>query len=133
MDEYGRTPLHYAASESKVGEVLKRLASGANPDAQDDNGWTALHFAAQSVSPECTEALLQAGANLRLTDSYGNTALWRAVFCAKGDGSVISLLRTAGADPLAKNLKGVTPVSLSRTIANHDIAKYFFDVIDTGA
>jgi uncharacterized protein len=131
VDEYGRTPLHYAAAEANASEVSKLLASGADRDAQDDNGWTPLHFAAQSVSSECTEKLLGAGANIRLTDSYGNTALWRAVFCSKGNGAVIKLLRTAGADPLAKNSKGTSPVSLSRTMANFEITQFFSDIPDT--
>jgi ankyrin repeat protein len=130
VDEYGRTPLHYAAAESRPDEVAKLVAAGADANAQDDNGWSPLHFAAQAVSSNCTAALLRAGADTSLHDSYGNTALWRAVFSSKEDGSVIRLLREAGANPLAKNKHGISPTSLARTIANFDVAQYFTDIAD---
>lgn len=128
VDAYGRTPLHYAAADSKASDVADLLAAGADPNAQDDNGWSALHFAAQAVSAECAQALLQAGASVSLRDSFGNTALLRAVFSSRGNGSVIRVLREAGADPHASNNHGVSPVSLARTIANHDVAQFFSDI-----
>jgi ankyrin repeat protein len=70
VDEYGRTPLHYAAADGKVDHVVKHLKAGANPNLQDDNGWSPLHFAAQAVSPGAAEALLAAGADTGLRDSF---------------------------------------------------------------
>jgi uncharacterized protein len=128
VDEYGRTPLHYAAADGKVEEVIRLLSGGANPSAQDDDGWSPLHFAAQAVSPGATEALLAAGAQTELKDSSGNTALSTAVFASRGNGSVIQLLRAAGADPYAANSSGVTPLSLARTIANFDVRQFFTDL-----
>ncbi len=60
VDEYGRTPLHYAASDGVEEEVARLLAAGMNPNAADDNGWTPLHYAAQAQSAEATRALLAA-------------------------------------------------------------------------
>ena len=128
VDEYGRTPLHYAASESRPDEVARLLTAGANVNLQDDNGWSPLHFAAQASSPECTSMLLRAGASVSLRDSAGNTALSKAVFSSRGSGAVILLLREAGADPLATNKHGVTPMGLARTIANYDVAQFFSDI-----
>jgi ankyrin repeat protein len=108
--------------------VIRLLATGANPNAQDNNGWSALHFAAQAVSSCVTEALLAAGAQTELKDSFGNTALWRAVFESRGNGSVIQLLHRAGADPHAANSSGVTPLSLARTIANYNVHQFFTDL-----
>jgi len=48
VDEYGRTPLHYAAAEGNAEDVVKYLKAGNNPNLQDDNGWSPLHFAAQA-------------------------------------------------------------------------------------
>ena len=128
VDEYGRMPLHHAAAEDQVEEVIRLLATGVNPNVQDDNGWSPLHFAAQAVSPGATEALLAAGAQTELRDSFGNTALSTAVFASRGNGSVIQLLRRAGADPHAANSSGVTPLSLARTIANFNVRQFFTDL-----
>jgi ankyrin repeat protein len=128
VDEYGRAPLHYAAAGGQVDEVIRLLAAGADPNAQDDNGWSPLHFAAQAVSAGATEALLAAGAQTMLTDSFGNTPLFRAVFASKGNGAVIQLLRSAGADPHTENTNGVTPLGLARTIGNYNVAQFFSDL-----
>jgi len=111
-----------------MSQIKELLQQGADPNAQDDNGWSPLHFAAQAVSAPVTVALLEGGADIAIRDRFGNSPLFRAVFCSRGDGSVIQLLRSAGADPRAPNSSGVTPVALARTIANYDVAQFFFDI-----
>jgi ankyrin repeat protein len=128
MDEYGRTPLHYAASDAMDERVTALITHGHNPNAKDDNGWTPLHFAAQSNASRCVKILLDAGADSSLEDSNGNSPLLRAVFSSKGDGAVIRELRAAGADPTQKNLSGVSPISLAGTIANYPVAQFFSDM-----
>lgn len=128
VDEYGRTPLHYAALDADAVRVTQLLAGGADPGAPDDDGWTPLHFAAQAFAPEVCEALLRAGAAVDPADSYGNTPLWRAVFDSQGRGDVIALLRRYGADPWRANASGISPVALARTIANFDVQRYFSDL-----
>ncbi len=125
LDEYGRTPLHYAAADGLADEVSRLLSTGADTNAQDDDGWTPLHFAAQANSSAVTAALLSAGANTELKDSYGNTPLFNAVFASQGDGTVIQLLINAGANPNAANLSDVTPLSLAKSIANYNISQFF--------
>ena len=128
VDRAGRTPLHYAAVDGATAEAVRLLAVGADPAAADDNGWTPLHFAAQAGSCDIVRALIAAGATVDARDSYGNTPLFRAVYASEGDGAVIALLRAAGADPLAANDSGVTPLALARTIANFDVARFFADL-----
>lgn len=128
LDEYGRTALHYAANDGDVERCRALLQAGAGPNAQDDNGWTPLHFAAQAYSAPVTALLLDASANPQLRDSFGNTPLHKAVFCSRGDGSVIAHLRNAGADPNALNNHGVSPVSLARSVGNYDLAQFFADI-----
>lgn len=128
VDEYGRTPLHYAAAEANADSVHSLLAGGADPNAQDNNGWTPLHFAAQATSVRVTQQLLEAGAEIDARDSYGNTPLSGAAFSSKGRGELILLLRGAGADCWAQNNYGVSPVSLARGIGNYDVARFFADL-----
>jgi ankyrin repeat protein len=128
LDEYGRTSLHYAARDGDEALCRMILAEGGDPNAQDDNGWSPLHFAAQATAPRVAEMLLRAGASHSLRDSFGNTALFRAVFSSRGDGSVISLLRQAGADVFAVNNHGVSPFSLAHTIGNYNVTQFFADM-----
>ncbi len=128
IDEYGRTPLHYAAAGGDSKQAQALIHEGADVNAQDDNGWTPLHCAAQADSATVTSDLIEAGAIVAIRDNFGNTPLFRAVFTSKGDGSVIELLRSAGADPNAPNDSGVTPLELARTIANYDLAQFFSDL-----
>jgi uncharacterized protein len=132
VDRYGRTPLHLAAQAGAFGLVERLLGEGVDPDAADDDGRTALHFAAQANSAEVAAVLLAAGARVDPRDAYGNTPLSPAVFNSRGEGALINLLRSHGADPFAANASGQTPVGLARLIANFDTAQYFSDLPPAG-
>jgi ankyrin repeat protein len=128
VDELGRTELHYAVLENKVDLVRSLLAAGADASAKDKAGWTPLHAAAQGHATEAAALLIQSHAQIDAEDAHGNTPLFRAVFESKGRGDMIALLRKAGADPNHKNHHGVSPLSLSRTIANYNVAQFFSDL-----
>lgn len=128
VDRLGRTPLHVAAIEGSFEDASRLVAAGADPNAQDDNGWTPLHFAAQSSALQIASLLLASGAEVDRRDSNGNSALFRAVFSCTGDGTLIAMLRAKGADSACENNHGVSPVTLSRTIANRDVSQFFSDL-----
>ena len=128
VDEYGRTPLHHAASDADVARVAALLGEGANPGLPDDDGWTPLHFAAQAQAVEVVRRLLEAGAPVDATDADGNTPLWRAAFYSSCPTELIVLLRRAGADPCRANLHGVTPLQLVRDTATPVLAPLFADL-----
>jgi uncharacterized protein len=128
VDWFGRTPLHYSASEGNAESVAHLIGEGADPNAKDKNGWSPLHFASQAGSGPVVQLLLNANAVVEEPDSNGNTPLFRAVFNSKGDGTIISLLRQAGADALRENKHGVSPLDLARAIANYDVAQFFSDL-----
>jgi ankyrin repeat protein len=127
-DEYGRTPLHYAARDDRPEAVRELLALDLDPSAADDDGWTPLHFAAQAQTPTVVALLLEAGAAVDIRDSYGNTPLWRATLESKGRGEVIQLLRSEGADQWCANKSLVSRVLLARTIANFPVAQFYADL-----
>ena len=128
VDEYGRTPLHYAAADGDVAVCSTLVGAGADPNAADDNGWTALHFAAQAQSPDVTTVLLKAGASKEVKDNCGNTPLWRATMTSRGRGDVIAKLRDAGADPYALNNFGHSPIGIARSVDNHPLASFYADL-----
>jgi uncharacterized protein len=130
LDREGRSDLHYAARDGDLQSVQKLVTAGADVNLQDKMGWTPLHFAAQARSEVVTKHLLEHGASVEIEDAYGNTPLFRAAFDSRGDGSVIRALRAAGADPKRKNKRGVSALSLARTIANYDVAQFFNDIKD---
>ena len=128
VDRAGRTPLHYAASEDDVAEVVRLLAEGADVDAADKRGFTPLHFACQEWAVGAAAALLDRGAAVDPVNAFGNTPLFVAVSSSRGRGELIQMLREHSADPLRANNGGHTPVSLARLIANYDVAQYFEDL-----
>ncbi len=120
LDYYGRTELMLATVARDVEKVSELIKSGADIDAADKNGWTALHFAAQNQDLEIANWLLSAGAAVDPRDVYGNTPLSKAVFNFSDDGRLIELLLSHGADRHQQNNYGVSPYSLSQSIANYD-------------
>lgn len=133
VDRVGRTALHYAAADGDVSNVRKRLAEGIAPDTADADGWTPLHFAAQSNAADIAKLLLESGATVDPRDSHGNTPLAKAVFNSRGDGDMIKLLRSNGADPYVQNEYGISPLKLARTIANYDVRQFFNDLPEDAA
>lgn len=74
-NQYGRTPLHYAAQGEAPELVAALVKAGAKPNAPDKRGgWTPLHLAAWfSKKPAVAAALLAAGADPAARDKKGKT------------------------------------------------------------
>ena len=128
VDQLGRTELHYAVAEKDLGKVKALIKAKADINKQDKQGWTPLHFAAQENALLIAELLIEAGALINIQDEYGNTPLFRAVFNSRGNGDLIKLLRSRGADPYAANKSGQTPLGLARLVANYPVAQFFADL-----
>jgi ankyrin repeat protein len=128
IDQSGRSALHYASAEGDVARVRELIESGDDPNLPDQQGATPLHLAAQEQCLEAVSLLLEAEAAVDAQDQHGNSPLFTAVFNSCGDGSVIALLRAAGADPWLVNRHGQSPLGLARLIANYDIARFFDDL-----
>lgn len=106
-DRAGRVPLHYAASDGEVEKVRKLLQETDNPDPADAEGWTPLLFAARAAHTDIVRLLLDAGAQVDAVTEKGYPALyWAIVGAGKDPVGTIQLLRSRGADPAAKTMKG---------------------------
>ena len=66
-DEYGSTPLHYAAYRGATVSCLFLLQNGADINAVDDRGNTPLAYAVYGKHEGCALILLQKGASVNVT------------------------------------------------------------------
>lgn len=101
------------------------LSENAAVNAADEQGFTALHLACLGNRDDVAEALLGAGASVDPVDAWGDTPLFRAVFNAGGDPTLVHRLVAAGADPDRQNAHGVSPRQLAETIGSEDTSGYF--------
>jgi ankyrin repeat protein len=127
-DKAGRSELHHAVVDRDLERLKELVRQGMSVNLADRDGWTPLHFAAQNNDAEIARFLLDSGASVNPRDSNGDCPLFTAVFNSRGRGELIELLRQHGADTMSKNKSGVSPVSLARTIANYDVARFFDDI-----
>jgi murein DD-endopeptidase MepM/ murein hydrolase activator NlpD len=76
QDQYGQTPLMYAASSSTNPDILEALLkAGATINAQTSAGWTALMYAARDTKKlETALLLMNAGADPTLKNADGQSA-----------------------------------------------------------
>ncbi|KAI1037809.1 hypothetical protein LB503_009571 [Fusarium chuoi] len=119
-DQYGNTPLHYAAKNySNCGQehtdIFQYLCDrGADSSMFNKKGETALHSLCSHdggwpIDTAAIEILLGHGAKITDTDNEGNTPLNLAVKNL-GNLEAIAFMLNHGADIRAKNLKGNTPL-----------------------
>ncbi|QLG88568.1 ankyrin repeat domain-containing protein [Chitinibacter bivalviorum] len=94
-DEYGKTPLIWAATFSHLPLVGLLLSRNASPEACDLGGYTALHWAAANGHEEALELLLEHGAKIDACSKVGITPLMQAA--ARGQRGTLRLLLEAGA------------------------------------
>jgi hypothetical protein len=117
----GDTPLHIAAAAYETGIAEELVARGANVRARNRRGAEPLHYAADGIpgsdawDPEAQyatiEFLITACANPNAKDNSSVVPLHRAVRtrCA----AAVRALLVNGADALARNKRGATPLHLA--------------------
>lgn len=88
IDQFSRTPLHYAAQNGSSRIVLALLRNGANPNAQDSTGITPLMFASMNDHTRTVNYLLKNFAHPDFQDHFGRTAL----ICAASQGYMYTTL-----------------------------------------
>lgn len=92
-NDYGRTPLMYAAERGYSEIVQMLLEKNANVDPQDSQGFTALMLAVDNNYPDIVQLLLNAKADINLRTKNGDTALNLAHY--KGNESIIEMLNVS--------------------------------------
>ena len=87
-----------------VGEVLKLLDAGADPDSKNMNGRTCLIYAAKLGYVDIVGILLKRGANIEAKNHKGRTALFLAI--KKRNDNVVKLLLEYGARTDVEDMYG---------------------------
>lgn len=72
MDNYGNTPLHWAAVKNQAGSVKFLLSKGANPNLRNNSMMAPLHLAVQNGHNEVVKVSVGCG-------PCPATAAWAAV------------------------------------------------------
>ncbi|CAL8304435.1 unnamed protein product [Merluccius merluccius] len=109
-DPGGNTALHDACVGGHAPCVRLLLSHGAAPDLPATDGSAPLHLAALAQSLECSELLLDSGAEVNmLTMESQSTPLHLAA--RKGLEDLVALFLARGANVLAKNREGETPLN----------------------
>jgi ankyrin repeat protein len=129
FDANGNNILHYYIKNHEVINIdsnvfVKELISkdlDINAVQSKAPNRSALHFAIKVKSKSITKLLLSfPEIKIDLGDKNGNTPLWESVMDYRNEDSFfIKILISNGADKNVKNKHGVSPLSLSNTIANY--------------
>jgi ankyrin repeat protein len=124
QDNEGNTPLHFAvkrinretfATRDYEGIIRLLIEKKADVHIVNIGGATPLHTAtAFRADPSAIEMLIQAGAdvNLKAAASYGGWTPLHGAAARNGAG-IITVLLKHGADPTAKDARGLTPLQVA--------------------
>ena len=122
FDNYGYTPLHYAASlgTPEIINLFVNLGANVNQDSAErlpdsKRGETPLHTAARYGNPQNIEALIKVGANIEAKNDNGYTPFLLALSWGKPENVKVLLKR--GANKFVLNSRNETALHLaSRSI-----------------
>ena len=107
-DNYGKTPLMFAAKSRNPETVSALVNAGADVNAKDNYGKTPLMYAAESGNLDAVNALVDAGADVNPEDNIGWTPLIHAAW--SGSTENVNALVKAGADVNVQDNVGATPL-----------------------
>lgn len=111
-DDYGMTPLHWAARAGSKACTEILLACGVRVDALNKARRTPLQLAAEGNRVETIRLLAERGADLNTQDRKGRTPLHRAMY--EGRVAAAEALLEAGADPTVLNKRGKNAFEVAR-------------------
>ena len=114
-------PLHHAVWSGELPLVRALLASGADPNQQDELGMTPLHYAAYEGFVGIIFALILAGADINLKDGDGTTLLQRAV--ENGNIFAVQALLESKADPNICDNANQAPMDFAIHYGYEEIAR----------
>jgi cytohesin len=117
----GTTPMLAFAHKVDPDVAAVLLDNGTDPNRRERNGDAFLHAAAWHGRADLIPVLVARGADVNLAGYTGRTPLHVAVRRDRPRPDVIRSLLVVGADPLAKDEQGRTPVDDARNGGNTEI------------
>ena len=116
-DDYGMTPLHWAARAGSMECVEILLERGALVNPLNKARRTPLQLAAEANRADMIRLLARHGADLNTQDRKGRTPLHRATY--EGCVEAAEALLEVGADPTVRNKSGKTAFEIARKDAKY--------------
>lgn len=120
LDDYGSSPLGYAAGEGKIEQVKFLVKSGAQIN-NDSEKFSPLIIAIVNKKPETTAFLINSGARIDKPDKEGYTPLFHAI--ENWDIEIVQKLLKSGANVNAKLPSGETPLHLAAKLSTKEAIK----------
>ena len=117
LNEAGESPLMMAALKGQAEWSKRLIGQGAKVDKA---GWSPLHYAATGPEPAVVKLLLDRGAPIDAPSPNGTTPLMMAA--QYGVEPSVDLLLARGANPRAKNDKGLSVVDFARLAKRESLA-----------
>lgn len=114
-EDYGMTPLHWAARAGAMECATILVAEGAAVNALNRAKRTPLQLAAEKGRSDMVRCLAKHGADLNAQDKKGRTPLHRAMY--EGRVAAAEALLAAGADPMVPNKRGKNAFESARKAA----------------
>jgi ankyrin repeat protein len=124
-DNYGRTPLSWAAENGREAVVKLLLEKGAELEVKDSYGQTPLSCATMHGQEAIVKLLLEKGAELEAKDIYSQTPLLCAAMF--GQEAIVKLLLEKGAELEAKDSYGQTPLLCATIHGQEAIVKLLLE------
>jgi ankyrin repeat protein len=122
----GKTPVADRAMAGDRDAVRTLLQQGVDVNAAQGDGMTALHWAALSGDLDLAKMLLYAGANVKASTRLG--AFTPLMLASKsGQGSMVSTLLEAGANPNDGTTNGTTALMLAAASGRVDAVAVLLD------
>ena len=122
LDDDGQPPLHVAIQEDRLDIATFLLDSGASIEFTGYHGWRSIHIAASLGKPHLVQFCLSHGASPQTSTSTRQSPIRKA--CAAHNVDVVRILVEAGADPHARNDRGMTGLHVAAHQGDLAIARY---------
>ncbi|KAG9692807.1 hypothetical protein KCU95_g12169, partial [Aureobasidium melanogenum] len=131
-DNWGRTPLSYAAELNRPSAIQYLIDAGADLNLEDDDDWkryisayTPLAYAALQDHLQAVQTLLQKGADVNRRDVHGRSAL---SYAGEGGSEVATqLLLKHGANPDDPDKNRKTPIAYAAAAGSHGVTSLLLE------